>query len=342
MMKKMIAALMAMTVAMAMLAGCNSGSDNGGDSGNSGDSGKTYKWKLAHISNEDHYWHTISLEFADRIKEATDGQIEITVYPNQQLGPEVDVLNGILQGTCDMTISGESMSGWAPLADLMAAPYAYQDEEHVKKVINGAPGEKIKEQLIGAGFRPMFYTLRSPRELTSNKPISTPAELQNTKMRLSNSPLHIACWNAAGAQTSVMGLSECYTALSQNVVEAQENPYDLIYSSGFYDVQKYVNETDHVYSYIFFILGQKQYDSLSDELKTTVDQVCTDIQPFADETYYAQKETSKQQCIDKGMIINDQVDKEAFAAAMQPAIKEYFDEDVYAVYEEIVALGEQA
>lgn len=298
-------------------------------------------WKLAHISNEEHYWHKIAQEFARLVNEKTNGQMEIVIYPNSQLGSETDVLNGILQGTCDMTITGESLSAWIPTADLLAPYFAYQSEEHVEKVINSDIGKKIISDIEAVGFKPLFYVLRAPRNLTSNIPVRTPEDMKNVKIRLSNSAQAIACWKAIGSSPQVMGLSECFTALNQGVVDAQENPYDLIYSSGFYDVQKYVNETEHVFSYIFFTVGNKQFDALTPELQQAVIEASAEAQEYGKKLYYEQKESSKQACIEKGMEIVSDVDKDAFREAMAPAIQEYFGPELYELYKQIVALGEE-
>lgn len=348
---KWTALLLTAAMSAAVLAGCGGSGDKSSEAAGSAEggaatgseavaTGEKITWKLAHISNEDHYWQKISEEFARLVDEKTNGQIEIKIYPNSQLGSETDVLNGILQGTCDMTITGETLSAWTPYADLLAPYFAFKNEDHMLKVLEGDIGAKIKSEIENVGFKPLFYTLRSPRVLTSNKPVHTPADMQNVKIRLSNSAQAIACWEAVGASPQVMGLSECFTALNQGVVDAQENPYDLIYSSGFYDVQKYANETNHVYCCIYFTVGKKQFESLTPELQEAVLEASKEAQDFGIDVYYDQKEASKQACIDKGMEINTDVDRDAFREAMSPALKEYFG-DLYSVYEEIVALGEE-
>lgn len=300
---------------------------------------KPVVWKLSDIVTEDHNWNVGAKEFARLVEEKTGGKVKIDIYPNSELGSEMEALNGILSGTVDMTISGESMANWAPLADLLAAPYAYKNEEHIEKVLQSPTGDKIKAQLEEKGFKPLMYQLRTPRNLTSNKPVSTPEEARGLKLRLSNTPLAIKCWEAVGCNVNVMALSEVFTALNQGVIDAEENPYDMIYNSSFYEVQKYANETEHVVGYLFFVVGEKQFNSLSEELQKEVLEAASEAQEYINKLYFDTKDDYKEKLIEKGMTINEKVDKEAFRKTMEPAIKEYFDEDSYKVYEEIVEIG---
>ena len=82
--------------------------------------------KLGHLANEKNPWHLASLKFGEELAKLTDGRIEVEVYPNESLGKEMDLINGMQLGTVDMTITGESLQNWAPMAALLAVPYAYK------------------------------------------------------------------------------------------------------------------------------------------------------------------------------------------------------------------------
>src|SRR5690606_17629945 len=90
--------------------------------------------KLGHLANEQNSWHKASLKFAEEVAELTDGRIAVEVYPNESLGKEMDLINGMQLGTADMTITGESLQNWAPMAALLAIPYAYKSLEQMDAV----------------------------------------------------------------------------------------------------------------------------------------------------------------------------------------------------------------
>ncbi|MBD1381442.1 TRAP transporter substrate-binding protein [Metabacillus arenae] len=318
-------------VLLLILTSCSSSTSS------TGQSEKTIKWKMGHISDANHIWNKTALRFAELVKEKTDGKIEIDVYPNSQLGGETDTLNSIKGGTVDLTITGETMQNWAPKTALLAVPYAIENEEHLNRVINGKVGREIEKDIKeNLGATPLFYMQRAPRNLTSNKPIKTPEDLKGFSMRVPNVPLFMNAWEKAGAKPQVMDLSEVFTGLQQHVIQGQENPYDLIYSSGLYEVQKYANETEHVYSWIYVIIGNDQYNELTEDLKAEVQEAAKEAQAYGDQLFQKEIAQYKQKLIDEGMEINTEVDKKAFQKAMLPAIKETLSKEQYDLYKEMI------
>ena len=205
-----------LAVGMLLLAAC--GSDEGSSSSDSGSEsgGEVIEWKMGHLADENHIWHKTSEEFAKLVSEKTDGQIEITVFPNNTLGGETDTINSIQAGSADLVVSGETLQNWAPKAALLAVPYAFRDMDHVKAVVEGEIGAEIEEQIIDkAGLTPLYYHTRSPRNLTSNEPIGSPEDLNGFGIRVPNVPLFMDAWEAAGAKPQVMDFNEVFTGIQQ-------------------------------------------------------------------------------------------------------------------------------
>lgn len=316
------------------LIGC---SDDSNDSNDSEKKGEKIEWKLGHLGNEEHIWNKTALKFAEVVNEKTDGQIEVKVYPNEQLGNEIDNINMIQSGTADMVVAGESMQNWAPKSALMAVPYAFNDTESMRSVIDGDLGKEINDQIEEkVGLKPIYYHVRAARNLTSNKEIKTPADLAGFKMRVPNVPLFVDAWKAAGANPQVMAFSEVFTALQQSVIDGQENPYDLIYSANFNEVQEYVNETEHVNGWVSVLVGKKQFESLTPELQDAVMEAGKEAQAFADNLFEEEISMYKKELQEKGMKINSDVDKEAFKEAMKPAVEKSLDEEQLDLYERIL------
>lgn len=294
-------------------------------------------WKFGHLANENHMWHKTAEKFSELVSEKTNEQIKIEIYPNNQLGGETDTINSIKAGTADLVISGETMANWASKAALMAVPYAFRDEAHLVKVIEGEIGQGIEAEIIEkVGLTPLYYHTRAPRNLTSNKPISTPADISGFKMRVPNVPLFLDVWEAAGARPQVMDFNEVFTGLQQGVIDGQENPLDLIHSAGFAEVQDYVNETEHVYSWIYILVGNKQFEGLSDELQVAVMEAAAEAQVYGQELFEEEFSTYKATLTENGMTFNSDVDQDAFREAMLPAIKESLTEEQYSIYEQIL------
>ncbi len=341
---KLLALLLVLLLSMTVFIGCSGGDatvdDADVDDNVGGDEVQSINWKLGHLGNDTHIWNVTALEFAKLVNEKSEGQITVTVYPNESLGNEIDTINMIQSKAADMVISGESMQNWAPTAAMMAVPYAFNDLNHLRTVVEGDIGREIEAEITEkVGLVPLYYHVRAPRNLTSNKPISTPADLEGFKMRVPNVPLFVEAWKAAGASPQVMAFSEVFTALQQNVINGQENPYDLIHSANFNEVQEYTNETEHVYGWIYVLVGQEQFNELTEANKAAVLEAAAETQAFGDGLFEAEISRYKQELIDRGMNINSDVDKEAFRAAMAPAVQEFLNEAQLDIYNRIVEAG---
>lgn len=359
-MKKRLAVIISVVLSASMLFGCGSGSDatpatqaaeaGGKDtqaaaagSKEAAAAGETVKLKYDLTVSLDHPWGQAATEFKKRLEEKSGGRFVVEIYPSSSSGSEADSLAGMLVGTTDMTMSGGSFNGYAPSATLLEAPWAYNSEEDVQNMVESEIGTSIKNDFETAGFHVLWYQLRGARQLTSNVPINTPADLSGRKMRMSGNTLHTNMWNSAGAVCSSIALGETFNALSQGVVEMQENPYDMIYDNSFYEVQKYVNETNHVYSTILNLISADLYNGLDDEMKGWLEETSREMQQWTNDYYYEHKDDYRQKCIDAGMIINTEVDREAVREAMSPVIQSYLEDqgaELWDMYQKICEMSE--
>ena len=362
-MRKKLSVLLTAILAASMLAACGGGSsapadtaaagpessgaeasgDAAGASGESASSGETVTLKYDLTVSLDHPWGLAATEFKNRLEEKSGGRFQVEIYPSSTSGSEADSLAGMLMGTTDMTMSGGSFNGYAPSATLLEAPWAYNSEEDVQKMLESDIGASIMQDFDDAGYHVLWYQLRGPRELTSNVPINSVADLQGKKMRMSGVALHTNMWNSAGAVCSSIALGETFNALSQGVVEMQENPYDMIYDNSFYEVQEYVNQTDHVYSAILNLIAADLYNDLDEEMKGWLDETSAEMQQWVNDYYFEHRDEYLQKLIDAGMKVNSEVDRDSMKEAMMPVIQQYLEEQgggLWEMYQEICALSE--
>jgi len=276
--------------------------------------------KLGHLANEDNIWHKASMKFAEEVAALTDGRIEVEVFPNESLGKEMDLINGMQLGTADLTISGESLQNWAPMAALLAIPYGYKSLEHMDTVAGGEVGQLIEAQIIEkAKVRPIAYFARGPRNLTSKRPIKSPSDLDGLKLRVPNVPLFVDVWKSLGAQPTPMAFSEVFTSLQNGTIDAQENPLALIKSANFNEVQSYVNLTEHVRSWIYLVLAEGTWAKLSDTDKEAVIEAANRAQAFEREMFLADEQKLAAELQEKGMTFVE-VDGAAFASQAKDAV----------------------
>ena len=284
--------------------------------------------RFGHLANEQNIWHQAAERFKQLVEENSDGRIEVLLYPNEQLGNEMDLINSIQLGTADMTITGESLQNWAPKAAMMAVPYAFRDAEHLRQAVESEIGEQIEAQIAErANLVPLAWFERGPRELTSNRPIRHPDDLDGIRLRVPNVPLFVSTWEALGARPTPMAFSEVFTALQQNTIQAQENPLSLIESASFNEVQDYVNLTGHVRSWIYVVIGRNRLESMPEELQQIVREAAQEMQVYQAELF----EEDQQQ---RGMEFVE-VDTEAFAEKARPAVEAALNDEQRELFDAI-------
>lgn len=293
--------------------------------------------KLGHLANEQNSWHLAAVKFGEELEKLTDGRIEVQVYPNESLGKEMDLINGMQLGTADMTITGESLQNWAPMAALLAVPYAYRSLEHMDEVAGGEIGDRIEAQIIErVRIRPIAYFARGARDLTSNRPIRTPDDLNGLKMRVPNVPLFVDVWKALGAQPTPMAFSEVFTSLQNGTIDAQENPLALIRSANFNEVQKNVNLTDHVRSWIYLTISELAWAKLSEEDKAHVMEAAATAQAYERELFLKSLSDDRAWLEEHGMEFVE-VDGAAFQAKAKDAVLANVNAEIKPIVEKLFA-----
>ncbi|MDP0929278.1 TRAP transporter substrate-binding protein [Paracoccus onubensis] len=293
--------------------------------------------KLGHLANEENSWHKASLKFGEELSKLTDGRIELQVFPNESLGKEIDLINGMQLGTADMTITGESLQNWSPMAALLALPYAYDSLEHMDEVASGDIGTQIREDILAkAQIRPIAYFARGPRNLTSNREIVTPDDLDGLKLRVPNVPLFVKTWEALGARPTPMAFGEVFTSLQNGTLDAQENPLALIESANINEVQKFVNKTEHVRSWIYLTISEMTWGRLSAEDQEAVTQAAETAQTLERELFLEDEERLATSLQEKGMTFVDS-DTAAFAAKSKDAVLANVGEEIKPMVEEFFA-----
>lgn len=293
---------------------------------------------MGHQVNEADIWHQSALYFAHVADSLSHGHIEVRVFANEQLGPELDMLRSIKAGVADLTISGESMQTYSPIAMLCGTPYLIRDHEHLKEVVDGPIGREIADRLTRkVGLRPIAWFARGPRYLTSNRPIRTPDDLNGIIIRVPPVPLSVKTWEALGAKPTPMTFSEVFTALQQGTIEAQENPLAFIYSGGLYEVQHYVNLTGHVIGWIYVLIGEKKFESLSAEDQAIILKAGRAMQTYEEQRFLNEEIILRKELERKGMQFIA-VDQDAFRRKASAAVAANIPESIRPLYEEIKQL----
>lgn len=294
--------------------------------------------RLGHLANEQNVWHRASLHLAEQARALSNGRIEVQVFPNETLGREMDVINGMQLGTADMTITGESLQNWAPLASLLAVPYAITSIEQMDVIAAGPIGQQINAEIVSrARVRPLGYFARGPRNLTSNRPIRTPDDLNGLRLRVPNVPLFVSVWQALGARPTPMAFGEVFTSLQNGTIDGQENPLALIRSANFNEVQRVLNRTEHVRSWIYVAISERRWQALSAADREIVAEATRRAQAFERRLFIEDERSLEADLRARGMTFVDS-DQAAFADRARPAALAGVRPEVRPLVEQIMSI----
>ena len=218
------------------------------------------------VLSADHPSVQMITRVANRVKDATQGRVEIQAYPAGQLGSSKDQIEAVALGTQQMVTEGAANFGqWVPSISVIEAPYVWRDAAHLTKVMSGPVGQDLNKQLVEKrGMRILGTTYYGVRQLTTTKKaVRTAADMKELKLRVPENEVFLAMARAWGAKPTPMTFGELYLALRQNVVDGQENPLPTIDSGKFFEVQKYLVLTGHILTPRLVVINEKFWQGVS-------------------------------------------------------------------------------
>lgn len=264
--KKIIALLLSVFIMATLFISCSGGGET-----TSSSSDEVIELKLGHIQSENDVWQEGALKFKEEVEEKSNGSIKVTIYPNSTLGGDRDMAEGMQMGTIDMALIAGVLGNFEPSIQLLELPYLFDSEEAYKKVIDGEVGQEIVDRVLdSSGIRILNFWDRGPRHVSSNRPIETLEDIKGLKIRIPEIQAMEVTWEAMEASPTTMAWNEVYTALEQNIIDAQENPITFMYSGRIHEVQDYLALTAHKYEYVTLSISDSTWTKLSEEQKEIV------------------------------------------------------------------------
>jgi len=229
-----------------------------------------FVYKFGNNLPVDHPMNKRVQEVIPKILEESDGKLEVRVFPNNQLGGDTDMLSQLRSGALEMfTLSGLILSTMSKPMAISGIAFAFPDDDHVWAAMDGEVGNYVRglatklnlhalDKMFNNGFREIS---------SSTHPISTPNDLKGFRIRVPIGPMWTSLFQALGAAPTGINFSEVYSALQTRIVDGQENPLTLIYIAKFYEVQKYVSMTNHMWDGLHFLINGGAWRALPQEVQ---------------------------------------------------------------------------
>lgn len=282
----------------------------------------TIRWGSVHADT--HPATKMMMKVIEKVNAECEG-VKIEGYPNGQLGSSRDLVEGVQVGLVDMCTEGPAQfatSGVA-LADLCEAPYLWKDVAHMSRALNGGFGDMINKQFAEVNVKMLGSFYYGTRQLSTNKPISSVKDMAGMKIRVPESTLYLEMVKSWGAKATPINFNELYLSLQQNVVDGQENPVTTFNSGKFYEVQKYINITNHIICPNMIFINKDVWNKISAKDQAVIKAAVAEAIAWQDSVVLAAEKSLLSELEKKG-VTTSRPDVESFRAVTAPAVQAVF------------------
>ena len=238
--------------------------------------------KLSYVTAKDSPYGLGVEKFAEIAAKKSDGKLKVKGYSDGQLGAEVQSISGAQGGVLEMAlVSTAAVAGNVKEFALFDFPFLFNDEKEVYAVLDGPVGTTLLDKLTDKGVVGLCYWEVGFRQVSNSKhPVNKVEDFRGLKIRTIQNPVFVDVFNTLGANATPMAFTEVYPALESKALDGQETPYNIIYTSKLYEVQKYISATKHIYGPGVVLVGKKFWDQLSGDEKKILKDACAEARDY--------------------------------------------------------------
>lgn len=290
---------------------------------------------LGHTANTSHHYQVLSESFKSIVEEKTNGAVIIDIYPAEQLGSGVEMLESVKTGTQDIVIDPDAYLGnYDTIFNVIGMPYQFSDWNQFKAIIGTEVTDKLEQSAEGLGLKIIGWAANGMRVFTTNNEITSPESFKGLKIRAASTRINQDIVTALGAEPTTLSMSELYNGISTGIVDGQENPTNNIISNKLYEVQKYITVTHHQTVSEPMIMNLAKFNSLTAEQQQIILDAAKEVCAADVDTVAASEEADFELLKEKGCVIS-YPDLAPFQEIMAPIIETYcseFGEEFTALY----------
>ncbi len=252
---------------------------------------------------EDHTATGAMEVFKEQVEEITNGEIQVDLFPVMQLGGAQENVDQVRSGAIfGVFTSIAYFSRSIPEYEAVSLPFLFDSREQAFALMDGEVGDYLDAKMEDEGFVNLGYMELGFRHVTNNeRPITSLDDFDGLRIRLQPNEVHLESMRAVGANPTPMDISEVYSALQQGVLDGQENPYNIIATRGFDEVQRYLSDSGHFFDFINAVANKEAFDALSPEHQEAVREAMRTAVLWQREQAAALEEQFREELIERGM-----------------------------------------
>jgi tripartite ATP-independent transporter DctP family solute receptor len=278
--------------------------------------------KFGHVGEPGSLFDQSAQEFAKRANAKLGDKAKVVVYGSSQLGSDGEMMKKLKLGTFDLALPSTVMSSQVPAFGVFEMPYLVKDRVHMAKIRDQVVNPTLVPIAGKAGYHIIGIWENGFRQITNSKhPIKVPDDLKGIKLRVPGGTWRVKMFKAYGANPSPLAFSEVFVALQTGVMDGQENPLAQIYPARFYEVQKYLSMTGHVYTPAYVTAGAS-WSRLPADVQKILADTAVEMQPVVYKIAAGLDDSLFKKLKDAGMQVNE-ADKDAFIKASKPIYEEF-------------------
>lgn len=245
--------------------------------------------------------------FADEVARLSGGKMKVRAIGAAALGPDNQMQQALIGGAQEMMVgSTATLVGISKEMAIWDTPFLISNAKEADILLDGPIGDRVRAKLEDKGLVGLAYWENGFRNLTNSKRAITKMEdLNGIKLRVMQNNVFLTSFQTLGANAIPMAFSELFSALETNTVDGQENPFNTILSSKFYEVQKYMTVTNHVYSPWIVTVSKKYWDQLSKDEQKILSDAAKTSRDFERKDTRDEASKAMANLKDKGMQINE-------------------------------------
>ena len=291
---------------------------------------KEHAFKIGTGISEDHPQAQSLKHFAEQLAAKSGGKMTARVYASGALGNDISMTSALRGGTLEMTIPDSStLASLIKPFGVLNLPMTFNGEQEADAVLDGPFGQKLLAQLPEKGLVGLGFWENGFRHVTnSRRPVQSADDMNGLKLRVIQSPLFVDTFNALGANATPMPFTELYTAMEQRAVDGQENPAATILASKFYEVQKHMVMSRHMYSAWVLLMSKKTWDGLSAQEQKIVQDAAREATLFERKTIRAFSQNALAELKKAGMQITElpAAEQAKMRSKLQPVLAKFSKE----------------
>lgn len=269
--------------------------------------------KLGVVTKPGSAQNIVAEKFKELIEQRSDGDVTVKIYHSKSIGNETEILQQIQMNTVQMGIvTVGPFDTFDPIVRVVNYPFLFKSNEQADEILDGPLGQEILTSLETSGFKGLCFSENGFRNLTNNKrAVHAPEDVKGLKIRVMSSALHKTIWQTLGANPTPMPWP-IYTELEQGVIDGQENPLWVMEVYKFYEIQKYMTLTRHVYSAHIDVASLNWWNTLTPATQTMIQEAIYEAAQFQRQDNRAKNAARLQMLEAKGMVVEKTADIAAF------------------------------